>query len=553
MKLTIPDTIKPFLKSSKVKGVFDVKNPADWLNRRFAKLGPLRVTLGSGETKIQFSSKILGIHKAKNNLTLIVDNFVPPPPAELFTKPRQVTAHLVYVEWGYEVSTIFKALVLRKVTVKGNPAVQLGKIEDVRVSLGVHVSSLAKTSNVELGLFVRGQFVEGVATKISLNKIWFRAPLPDDFRDEGLTIDKASLKLGEAGETLMFSLQAFPERGGGYEGRVLSMEHISKLANFIEQRWTNQASRLAAGQQKSDLGGGRSGTVDASKRKVDDYLKPHYFLLGDDQEWVERLNKFGICVPVPEKDTDQVLAKLDEKRCDVIIGDADYWDTDALVLAQLLRSHEKFSQVPLLWIASQENIFAENNGQDLIDLGAFDFLDRTTAEDVLKRKFFWASSKSELIGDGPVLAVVSQDNRQQYRLGMALEMKGISIVKVNTHETGILAKLLEYDVRWVLIDTVEFDGDVEKMIRGVSEWANRGDDPKTVFLLEVGMSEDEKKLWTAQGVRAVIPYDPSMSEIRKVIHDNINADLAKAASKEEGGEQPPGKPGDAEPPTSGDG
>lgn len=513
VKLTIPDTIRPFLKATSAKGVYSVKDPAAWLNRRFAKVAPLSVTVLDGDDKQRFGSRILGLHKTKNEFSLIIDNLVPIPDASFYAQPKKVQIRMNYVEWGFEVISLFAAVAQRRVMVKDNPAVQITNIEDVKVSVGTYTTSLGRDSGVELGLFVRGGFIEARPERMSLTRIWFSGNMPDDVGDEGLTIEKAVIKLGEEeGDTLTIRLQAFPDKSGTFEGRLLDMEHVTKLANFIERRWSQQAKRLAEekGEGKAPA---PSSVVPEKQRKVDDYLKPHYFLLGEDQAWVDRLNEFGLCVPVTEKEPDKVIAKLDETRCDMIVGDADSWDTGALVIAQMLRSHDRYSQVPLVWIAGKDNIFAENGGQDLIDLGAYDFIDRTIEAEEIERSFVWANPKTKGMGDGPRLCIVSPANRMQYRFGKALNVDGIRIVKVDCPEAKVASKLLENDARWILIDGPELGDALQNVLKSSLDWAQRGDDPRDLFLVEQGLSPEEIDIWKQAGVAKVIPFDPSLETV----------------------------------------
>lgn len=538
LKLSIPDTIRPFLMKTDSKGVYAVKDWGAWLNRRFAKLGPLRVTVDGDKSK-QYSARILGVISGKGDPRLIISSLVPEVEKEFFDKPHALTIRLIYVEWGFEVTSLFKAVSTRAVSVKGESALEVVQITDLRVSLGTHTLGLSIKTGVEMALFIRGTFTEVKPEKISLNKIWFSGSLPDDIGPEGVIVDKASLKLGESEPEMMLKLQALPERSGNYVGHLLEMNQISQLANYIERRWTNQASRIAAGQEKSDLLA--AAPKKKQKRVIEEYLRPHLFLLGNDEEWVERLNKFGICVPVPEKESAAVVARLDEKRCDVIIGDADYWNTDALVVSQILRKHEKYSKVPLLWIAGPDNLFSEAGGQDLIDLGAYDYVDRHLPADELQERFQWASPKIIEMGDGPTLAVVSPSDRQQYRFGVALRRDDLRIVKVCAHESGIVSRLVEFDARWILIDSTEFGDKFDSVLRNCLAWATKGKDPRSVMLVEQGASEKEKQDWREKGVNTVIVYDPSLAGIVKVVHERIDSELAysAAAGERADAEKPP--------------
>ena len=481
LKLSVPDTIKPFLLRTEVKGVYGVADWTTWLNRRFAKVGMLRIS-AKDQGDLQFTSKILGVVGGKGASSLIVDNFVPEPDPAFFSKPQKLTLRLMYVEWGFEISTTFEAVAARKVTVKGNPAVELVNIEDLRIRLSVHITSLGPKSGVEMGLFIRGTFTEVHPNKLSLNKIWFGGKLPDDIGPEGIIVDKASIKLGADEPDMMFKVRAIPERTGDFIGELLEMEHISKLANFIEQRWSNQASRLARESGKIEPGMA-AGQASTAPKKVEDYLKPHLFLLGEDEQWVERLNKHGVCVPVPTREVNEVFAKFEESRCDVIIGDADYWDSAALIIAQEVRGHEKYSQVPMFWIAGPDNIFSEANGQDLIDLGAYDFLDRTIPESELEQRFEWMNPKLLESGNGPILAIVTPENRQQYRFGLRLRSPEFKVVKINTHETGVVSRLIETNARWIAIDVNDWGETADRVIMNCLEWSHKGHEDHDVFLI----------------------------------------------------------------------
>lgn len=527
LKLTVPDTIKPFLVRTEVKGVYGVDDWTVWLNRRFAKLGLLQIS-PEHETGQPYASKILGLITGKETSSLIIDHFIPEPDPSFFSKPRKLTLRMMYVEWGFEVVTTFDAVAARKVTVKGNPAVELVDINDIRIRLGIHVTSLGPKSGVEMGLFIRGSFIEMRPIRLSLNKIWFNGKLPEDIGPEGLIVEKASIKLGLDEPDVLFKLRAVPDRSGDHVGHLLEMEQISKLANFIERRWTNQSSRLAKESGKMDLAGARSeGPLPVSKRKIEDYLKPHYYLLGEDEEWVKRLGEFGVCVSVASRDIAEVFARFEQSRCDVIVGDADYWDQDVLGLADQIRIREKYSRVPLFWIAGPDNTFAESGGQELIDLGAYDFLDRTLPMDELKERFHWANPKVLDAGQGPSLAIVSREERQQYRLGYRLRSPEITVVKVNTPEAGIVSRLIDTDSRWIVVDTQGKEEAAAHVIKICLDWATRGQDPRDVFLIHKGALDDQVMEWKKMGAHDVIACDPSLDEVASTIHRHLEADLAE--------------------------
>ncbi len=526
MKLQIPESLRPHLQGPDSEGVITVRNPTAWFNRTFAKIGPLKLVRTGGKS---YSTVIISTKEEKRDkketIVMVVDAPSPEPEEDFWQEGQPMLARLSFVEAGFRVSTSFHVKIGKMLEIDDLAALELVDIENVRVGLSAHYISLSTRGGTEMGMMWRNTWQELIPTKMCLTRVSFRAKLAGDIGAEGYIPQKASIKLVKRGPEIPIQFKAERKGVGEYEAVIEKVDvgGLNRIALFIEQHWRRQAEKLRLGRAryKKPSHDEQVGESPTKEDVMADMFKPHFLLLSDDELWRERLAEIGVVNAYEALDPEKINTILENERCDLIIADADLWDIEALNLSQSLRSHFKFRDFPLFWVAGPDNVFTSGGGLDLIDLGAFDFFDRVIEDEDLMTRVEWAT-KGKQLGEGESAIILSPDKRLRYRLGIMLRAEGVRVLPFASFDNPG-AFLTRNKARWILLDSVGHGRSYDSMLRRILAWKkNQKEDVEVdIFLLAQIIQPEEAMNWMKAGVSDIIILDPSLRDTAEQLNAAI--------------------------------
>ncbi|MBD3165351.1 hypothetical protein GF324_02020 [bacterium] len=533
-KTYVPDPIKPYLVPSRDAGTWEVRNWVEWFQRPIMKMGRVVITAAGSDN---YHTRVIGVHVTNSGIeTLMVQTFVPEPPADFWIKQPAILFQTGFVEGGYAVYTSFRGVAKREINFEGQGGVELDNIFLPKVTVQPYELTLPARHNVRIKMKVLGEMHEVKPTQISITNARFKADLPDDVPEEGFKIEKAVISAGDGTPPIPLTGTIFEGEGEQYEGHVKAPteDYYKQLAQLVDNNWMHKAQVLIRREKDAH----RRMLEDASGAYKKNLHKTHFFLLSDDDTWEEKLGKYGIVRRIEDVDFEYVHQELTTDRNDLIIVDADLWAEDSIDLARSIQQDKELNRTPLFWFASKESPFLEEKRLELINRGAYDVIDPSRPAEEVARELVWALKHSDM-GEGPEIAIITPDLLNMYRLGIALYRSNYKLVKSLTRDNPV-SGLNPTDVEWVIIDANGFGKNFPMILKGSLAWARKHKD-KGVILLAPFVDKEKAKQWLNEGLVDIIKYKGGdEKEVAERVHNRIKAfaPKLKAAKKAKTGKGP---------------
>jgi hypothetical protein len=505
-------------------------NSIDW-NRFFASEKAKKGNLTLDRAGEIFITQSLGTKlDEENNLILIVDSLMPTPAPKFWHEPISFHGKLVAIEDGVEEIVTFISTVGNRVEFEGKGAVELINLIDLRIETREYVANLGDANVIELGFIWYGEWFEVNPTAITINRLFFDIRLDGEIASDGYAVPKATIKLNIDTPEIPVKLQIFRKRGGGFEAYIDRIDGLAKqkITSLVDEIW-----RIASGLSQNRIyhEEGQAGYKVGTHDPLASAFKPHFVQLGKNAEWEERLRTLGEVTVVEGMDLVEVSEKINTGRCDLIVGDAELWGVDAIRVERLLRSVAKLRDLPRIWFSnSTDNTldFGDNETDEeketsddpelgLLDYGAFDIIDSGISEYEIHRRLKWALG-GDVLGSGETAVLVSQNKRARYRLALSLASDLIQFITFNRLE-GLIPAFQKHKPKWILLDTVSFEVEADKMLTKAVEWADQNG--ANVIVLSHGAEQNKIADWLKSGAKDIIILDPSLKEAATRLYSRI--------------------------------
>ncbi len=465
-----------------------------------------------------------------NNPVLIVDSFMPSPDEKFWHEPVSFHGKLSTIEDGVEEIATFIASVGNRIEYEGKGAVELINLIDLRIETREYVAKLGEANEIELGFIWYGEWFEINPTAITMNRLFFDMRLDGEIASDGYAVPKATIKLDSETPEIPIKLQIFRKKGGGFEAYIDRIDGLAKqkITSLVDEIW-----RIASGLSQNRIyhEEAQTGYKVGSHDPLASAFKPHIVQLGKNAEWEERLKTVGEVSVVDDTDLVAVSEKISVGRCDLIVGDAELWGEDAIRVERLLRSVAKLRDLPRIWFSksTDNTLDPGENGTDeekeisddpelgLLDYGAFDIIDSGISEYEIHRRLKWAIG-GDVLGSGETVVLVSQNKRARYRLALSLASELIQFITFNRLE-GLIPAFQKHKPKWILLDTVSFEVEADKMLSKSVEWADQNG--ANVIVLSHGAEQKKIAGWLKSGAKDIIILDPSLKEAANRLYSRI--------------------------------
>ncbi|MCB2199880.1 hypothetical protein KQI63_10765 [bacterium] len=490
-----------------------------WFHEPRVKKGYFRLHRGGHETYV---SQVLGVREVEEQLVLKADALLPMPEESFWNEPVTLHGEIRTFDAGIEEIVTFTAAVGDRVEFDGKPAVELTDLLDLKRTTQEYVAELSDAFSIELGLIWFGEWIEVHPSSMTVSRLFFDAELEGSIGEDGYAVPKASLRLEHGSPEIPVRMTIKRLRGGGFEGVIEKLDSLArqKVTAMVEEIW-----RIAAGlsQRKVKTEHSDVGYRSTSHDALASAFQPHIVLLGQDERWATLISQKGVLRQVEDDSLEAVSEAVAEARCDLIIGNLDQYGDKAIRVERLLRSVTKFRDIPRIWFTTVPpavDLIAENdtslqtgeNGEpeslDLVDFGAFDLVSRKMKDSEIDRRIVWALGGTE-IGKGSRCLLISQEGRLRYRIGLALSKAGFTFTSFNRLE-GLVPLLEKQRPKWVLLDAVSFEVEMEALLSRATTWAhaNKAD----VIVLSRGAKEEQIRSWLKNGASDIVLLDPSLRQ-----------------------------------------
>jgi len=470
-----------------------------------------------------YSSLLLEAQNSNNKLQLIIDNLLPEPEEDIWDEQVTFQAKIATFDAGIEELIFFYASLGEKIEYEERGAVVLDEVWDLTSEKREYIAELAEHHPVELGFIWYGDWINVKPDRITISRLFFDVKLDGEIGDDGYAIPKATLKLDDDGAEIPVKLRLYRHRNGGFEVHIEKIDGIAKqkLTSIVEEIW-----RIASGlsQRKNKYVEKDVSYVVKEHDVLSEAFEPGIILLAERGDWKQYLSEQGNLTVLDTLDLTEIAEKIGEKRCDLIVGDADLWGEKAIQVERLLRSVSQFRKIPRIWFTEtiekpqlfsfkpevqeeDEEAELDEMDLDLIDYGAIDLLPSSLNRIDSKRRILWALNKLKF-SEGKRILLVSQDSRLIYRLGLALNYRSLVNFSVLKISQGITAELDSFIPEWILLDGDSFEVELETMLSLTVDWADQHG--VKVFILARGAGQEKITKWLKAGARDIIILDPSL-------------------------------------------
>jgi hypothetical protein len=506
---TLPRELQALLKPARNPSEFTVPSWEPWMTRKLARFVQARVQAGGGDT---FSTTILGVrHSHAGEPSLIVSSFYPEPKKEFWETARAVILRFGFVQGGHAIITSVNANAKREIVYKDTPGVELGDVLAPRVKVSPYALELGHRSPVKLRIEAQARSVSLLPDSVSPEEIRFVEKLPFIVTRQGLKAE-GLLKLDEESDPLPVKVRLEHHKQGGYAARIEEISPAAKkaLIGFIDDGWVSKA-RVRKRRAREE----REREHETMTTDLDSLLKPHDFLLSPDEGWRTKLANLDIKVrQIAEPDIDYVMERVTTERCDVILADADLWGKLAPELGRALHFDLDSRKLPLIWFADEDNWFREQFPRALVGLGAYDLVDRGLSKEELALRLGWATKRNTL-GEGDIpIALLSPSRRMQYRMGLALRRKDLTIHKAMEMRNP-LASLNEIRPQWIVVDGVSIGDAYDSILEACLNWRDKHRKCKGIFLMARFPDPEKVPKWKEKGLTDVLIYDHDVEELAR--------------------------------------
>ncbi|MBZ0265332.1 hypothetical protein K8I28_11770 [bacterium] len=506
----IPASLKRLFRGQEKIKVPEAEKWKTWFSSPLVQNSKL-ILARAGE--VDFDSQILDVQMEESSLLLIIDRLLPTPDLDFWTGNVTFDARNTYIEDGIEVTTTFRTSIVDRYENEGRDVIILGSLQEIEVASEEYVAQLGAAHELELWMFWYDDWIQVNLEAITVSRFLFAAELEHEFdiSPDGVAVPQARLVMEKDGPEIPMQLHLFRRQSGEFEAKLEKIDGIArqKLISIIEEIWRIAAGLSTRSIDKSKNLGYRSGSYDA----LAEAFKPHIVFLGDDQSWIDRLEKFGPVRTVAGMSPEAVAASVRKLRCDLVVGDGDIWGEEAIKVERVLRSTRKLSQIPRIWLVSAESLTEPKF--DFVNFGAFDVINRSEAESKSTRWLNWCL-QGDSIGSGAGLAVITNDPRVRYRLGRLLGSASIKVLPCDRPE-GMLQFLQETNPKWVLLDGSGFYEDVDAMLNISLQWSKPSG--ASLFCMVKSIQPDRAVDWLQRGVKDIILMDPSLEEAAERIRE----------------------------------
>jgi len=513
----------------------DEKESVDWLSYFSSPEIRKNTLLLSRGGEENYSSLPLNAVDGENGLELIVDSLIPKPNEEFWNERVVFDGKISSFNAGIEEIVTFSAIVGERIEYEGRPAFVLNELMDLRNESREYLAELGEIFSIELGFIWYGEWFQLEPNRLSVSRLFFDAKLEGNIGVDGYAVPKATLRLEKDGTEIPLKLRIFRNRGGGFEAKIEKIDSLAQqsLNKIIEEIW-----RIASGlsQRRNQSEDHEVGYVSSKHDALATAFVPHIVLLADNEEWEKTLAKMGEVTAILNDDLNMISDTVSEGRCDLIVGDADFWGSKCIQVERLLRSVSQFRKIPRIWFSDEvedSSFFikkpmledpsdekeVEDENLDLIDFGAFDLLPSNPHKVDSRRRLLWAI-KSLKTGNGPTVLMLSHEERIRYRLGLALShMKKIRLIFSESSQ-GISKLLDQEQPKWILLDAHSFEVELDTILSLTTDWAAKMN--AKVLVLARGAGKEKVSKWLMNGAKDIILLDPSLrlaaSRLYKRIH-----------------------------------
>jgi len=504
-------------------------SPADWIRwfkNPLLQQGRLTLVRGGEDT---FITQVLDVRSEGEGINLIVDRLLPLPDFDPNSEVVQFHANLIYMDAGMQVTTTFRAILAGTARHGKYEAVLLSDIVDLEVDSAEYIAELSDNSGIKLSLFIMGEWIKITPEHASINQIFFREKLDLKIGADGIAIPKASITLEDDDTKIPVQLQMYRFTSPEYVVKIEKIDSVARtmIVKIIEEIWKIDCGLSSRSKKKREAPVGyRSESHDIHAEA----FEPHIFFLGEDEEWTEHLKEKGIVEIISTDQSSEVLEKIAGKRCDLVVGDADYWEKGALEVERTLRSQSKIRNIPRIWIAddpyktfmeevkqtdSDDQSSEENNQRDLLDFGAFDIICRNDWDNKTQIRLDWALGIVKDAGDieyveaSPLTVMVTTNSRVRYRIGLMLLENKLKFEVLNTQKR-LLSRLQDIKADKVVLDMSGLDASPEVVLEPLLRRARKGE--YEVMLLVRSAKGEEVFDWMKTGVSDISILDASLRQ-----------------------------------------
>ncbi len=511
----LPETLRPFLKLSKDKNYFILDEWDKWFSMDPFEHAKVFIT-ASGN--VRFTSRIEEVHFTRSGIpSLLLESFVPEPEKKFFKQQPTVLVRTGFVCGGYAIMSSFQANAAREFNYNNSSVVEIANVFYPKVTLSPYLLKLPIRHDFILRYEIEGEKSKVKPDSISIDQIVVPNAIDSELAISHPELVEAVLYIGEDVEVPLIIEQVLSSETEGtflYKSKVQT--GYEKIAEHIDIQWEQKSRNIAKRER------------DAKKRELEiisgKYMqtlnKTHFFYLGENSKWDHELEKLGNLRTIPDLDIEYILKEMLEDRCDIIVADADLWRELSIDLTKAIKDVKELAKTPLFWIGERQNPYFGAKRFQLLNIGAFDFFSSDINMPFFSQKIDWALHNREL-GEGEPLVIISPDNQQLYKLGFALQKRGIKIIK-STSKDNPLVELKEHEPKWIIIDGGGIGKGFDVILEACLNWNKRRKNKVDIFLLANYVHPNRALGWIESGLTDILIRSDSIDKIVKRVHERIN-------------------------------